>query len=600
MTRFWSLISRLKSYKSLVVASVVCNILTAIFTVVSIPLIIPFFQILFDRSPLVISAQEAESLDGYIKAQFTEIIRSYDRHDALLFVCAVIVVVFLLKNVFRYLSMLFMAPVRNRIIRDIRAELFDKFMKLPLSFYSSEKKGDLMSRMTLDVQEVQQSILSVIVVIFKSPIIIIGSIVFMLYVSPSLTLFVFALMFFTIFIIGAVSRTLKRESQLAQSKIARLNSVVEESLSGIRTIKGYNAQMLQQEKFNHENESYRSIMTKLFWRKDLSSPLSEFLGIVVVAVLLWYGSVQVFNETLSPETFFAFVFAFYQVIEPSKSFSSAYYNIQKGLGGLYRINEIMDVDLKMEEPVNALVANGFSDKIEYSHVSFSYDEDTPVLEDINLKIEKGDFIAVVGASGEGKSTLIDLLPRFYDIDHGEISIDGRSITLFSLDSLRGLFGIVSQEPVLFNDSVASNIKFGRKGYSMDDIIEASKIANAHDFIMALSDGYQTSIGDRGVKLSGGQRQRITIARAILGNPPILILDEATSSLDSHAEQQVQQALENVMKERTAIVIAHRLSTIMKADKIIVIKGGRIVESGSHNSLIAANGTYAELVEMQKF
>ncbi len=599
MTGFWRLFSQIKHYKRNVILSIIANILTAVFTVISIPLVIPFFQILFNLEPANLSQPGLDAgLDERIKYEFSSIIANNDRQTALLIMCIIIVAAFFLKNLFRYLALFFMAPVRNGIVRDLRDKLFSKFLYLPLSFYSEEKKGDLMARMTADVQEIEWSILNVIEVIFKAPLIIIGSVCIMLYMSLKLTLFVFVLMLFTIFIIGTISKALKKNSMKAQKRLANINSITDETISGLRIVKGFNAQEYQKEKFSIENEAYKNVLTRLLWRRDVSSPLSEFLGISVVAVLLWYGSNLVFQNQLGPETFFAFVFAFYQVIEPTKSFSNAFYNIQKGLAALSRVDEIIDTPDGIIQSQKQQEEARFNQSIHFENISFQYDDNTPVLRNINLEILKGDFVALVGASGGGKSTLVDLLPRFIGAYEGTIKLDGTNIESFKLSSLRSLFGIVSQDSVLFNDTVYNNILFGRKSHTEEDIIKAAKIANAHDFISELPNGYQTNIGDRGVKLSGGQRQRLNISRAVLSNPPILILDEATSALDTESEKQVQMALENVMKSRTAIVIAHRLSTIQKANKIIVMNDGEIVEQGTHQTLLQKGAYYSKLVKMQ--
>jgi ABC-type multidrug transport system fused ATPase/permease subunit len=520
---------------------------------------------------------------------------------ALAFVCFSILGVFFFKNLFRYLSLFFMAPVRNGIIRDLRQQLFDKVLFLPLAYFSEERKGDLMSRITADVQEVEWSILNVLESIFREPLIIVGALAFMLYVSPSLTLFVFGLMIFTAVVIGGIGRTLKRSSNLVQQKLGDIVSIVEEALGGLRIIKGFNAEAYQQQKFARENNHYRWILTRLLWRRDLSSPLSEFLGIGTVAVLLWYGSQQVFSGQLQAETFLTFIFAFYNVIDPAKSLTKSIYNIQKGIGAMQRVELVLDAKAAIQEKPDAVAIESFERKIEYRGLSFRYrQDDGPVLQDINLEIARGEVVALVGASGAGKTTLADLLPRFYDPTTGGIYIDGLDIRDCQLHSLRQLMGIVSQEAILFNDTIYNNIVFGMEGVSMEDVAQAAKVANAHDFIMATEQGYQTNIGDRGSKLSGGQRQRLTIARAILKNPPILILDEATSALDSESEKLVQEALGQLMKNRTSIVIAHRLSTIQYADKIVVMKQGRIVEQGTHQTLLERGGEYRKLVGLQAF
>jgi len=491
--------------------------------------------------------------------------------------------------------------VLNGIVRDIRNELFTKITELPLSYFSEERKGDLLSRMTADVAEIQWSILMAIEAIFREPIIITLCLATMIYISPSLTIFVFVLLIFTAVIIGGIGKTLKRKSALAQHKLGSLISILEESLSGLRIIQGFNAEEFQKKKFETENNSYLKLLVHVFWRRDLSSPLSEFLGITVVAVLLWYASLQVFAGTLEPEALFAYLLAFFYILNPAKSFSKAYYNVQKGIAATERVEAILDAKVLITEDPAAQAIHELKNGIEYRNLSFSYKNDEKqVLRNINLHIPKGKVIALVGPSGGGKSTFVDLLPRFMDPNEGEILIDGINIKNYKLKDLRALMGIVSQEAILFNDSIFNNIVFGLKGVSEKDVINAAKVANAHDFIMETENGYQTNIGDRGSKLSGGQRQRMTIARAVLKNPPIMILDEATSALDSESEKLVQEALIKLMENRTSVVIAHRLSTIQHADEIIVIENGRIIERGSHHTLMENGGAYRKLVALQAF
>lgn len=602
MKGFWRLLSYIKNYKRQVILSAVSNILTAVFTVVSIPLIIPFFQILFGQEAAVSTGNEAldEGLVTQLKMYFVNIIETSGKGQALLMVCIMIAVVFFLKNLFRYLSLYFMAPVRNGIVRNIRSSLFQKYLTLPLAFHTEERKGDLLSRITSDVQEVEWSILNVIEAIFKSPLIIIGSIGFMIYVSPQLTVFVFILLLFTGLIIGSISKVLKKQSKEVQRNLAMINTVVEESLSGLRVIKSFNAESAQNNTFEKYNGAYESSLTTLLRRRDLSSPMSEFLGISVVTVLLWYGSNQVFKSELTPDTFFAFVLAFYQVIEPSKAFTSAYYNIQKGLAAVDRIDTIIQTQndiINIDEPQ---YISTFENSIHLDNISFSYENDTKVIDHLNIEVKKGEIVALVGSSGSGKSTIVNLLPRFYDVQDGSIRIDGIDIKEIDLVNLREQFGIVNQDTVLFHDTVYNNIVFGLSGITQERVKEAARVAFAHDFISTLSEGYETKIGDRGVKLSGGQRQRIAIARAVLRNPPIFILDEATSALDAESEELVQLALDHLMKGRTAIVVAHRLSTVKNANRILVLDNGKVVEEGSHQELIDKKGIYQKLVEKQSF
>ena len=597
---FWLLLSRLRGYKKNVILAIVSNVLMAIFTVVSIPMIAPFFDILFSQEVVALSKPEDNNLPDNLNYFFSQLVINYTPQNALLIVIAAMLVVFFLKNIFRYLALYFMAPVRNGIIYDLRKQIFEKYIDLPLSFYSTEKKGDLMNRMTSDVQEIEWSILNTIEAIFKAPLIIVGSLTFMILVSPQLTLFVLVLIGFTAFIIGGISKTLKRSSSEVQTRLGRISSILEETLGGLRIIKGFNAQEYQSEKLEKDNADYRNILTRLLWRRDLSSPLSEFLGIVVVSMLLWYGSALVFDKVLTPDLFFAFIFAFFQVIEPAKSFSSAYYNIQKGLAAVDRVDNLLNTPNPIVDPEKPLTDISFERKIKFEKVSFKYDNaDTAALDQIDITINKGEVVALVGSSGAGKSTFVDLLPRFFDVSSGSIRIDGNDIRSYTLYDLRSLFGIVSQEAILFNDTIKNNILFGAEATD-EQIDEAARIANVSEFVNEMPDKYQSNIGDRGMKLSGGQRQRLTIARAVLRNPPIMILDEATSALDSESELLVQDALEKLMKNRTTVVIAHRLSTIRNADKIVVLDKGRIVEMGSHEQLMTLDGNYNKFVEMQTF
>lgn len=571
----------------------------SVFTIISIPLLVPFFNILFDRvNPNPVLPADG-NINDWTKYYISTYINEYGKETTLLYVCLILIIVFFFKNAFRYGALYAITPMRYGIIYDLRKKLFSKYLDLPLSFYSNERKGALLSSITVDVQEIEWSILSVIEVIFKSPIIMLGCIIYMLYISASLTLFVFILVLFAGLIIGKTVNKLKRASVNIQESIANISAQVEESLGGLRIIKGFNAEKYQKDKFDTENIFFRNTLINVINRRDLASPLSEFLGVTVVTVLLWYGALLVFKQEMEPDTFFAFVFAFYQVIEPAKSFSSAYFNIQKGMAALDRVERVLDVENLIVSKENAIHKTKFETSIKFDNVSFAYKEsNSPALVDVNIELKKGEIIALVGSSGAGKSTFVDLLPRFYDVTEGSIKIDGIDIRDMELSDLRQLFGIVSQEAILFHDTIKNNITFGEEVYADDKIIEAASIANAHDFISVLPDGYNTSIGDRGMKLSGGQRQRLTIARAVLRNPPILILDEATSALDSASEKLVQEALEKVMMNRTSIVVAHRLSTIQKADKIIVLENGRIVQSGTHYELLEVDGPYKRFVEIQ--
>ncbi len=604
MKRLRRLLKYLAAYKSLVLGNILSNVLMALFTVISIPAIIPFLQILFDQSAPVATRPTVTNLGSFVdfcKFQISELIRTDGKETALIYICIFLVVLYFMRNLFRYLSMFFMAPVRNGLVRDIRNQLFDKLMHLPLSYFSEKRKGDLMARITTDVGEIEWSIFNVLETVFREPIILIGCLSYMLYVSPVLTGFVFLLLLVAGSIIGRIGKRLKKQSHKAQDQLGTLVSIIEEGISGLRIVKGFNAEGYQSNKFGTVNDTYKDILTRVLWRRDLASPLSEFLGIILVAVLLWFASKQVFAGKLDPATFFSYLLAFYYILNPVKNFSSALYNIQKGMAAVERVEVILNEEDRIVELENARSIEHFKNEIEYRSIGFHYQQsEQEVLKNINLKIPKGKIIALVGASGAGKSTLADLLPRFYDVVSGEIILDGLNIKEYKLKDLRNLIGIVSQEAILFNDTIFNNIVFGKKGIDKNKVIECAKIANAHDFIMQTEKGYESNIGDRGMKLSGGQRQRLTLARALVNDPPILILDEATSALDSESELLVQQALLNVMQNRTSIVIAHRLSTIQNADEIIVLDQGEIIERGNHSVLLEKNGIYRKLFELQAF
>ena len=600
-----SIFSYLKKYRTLIAGNIFSNILMVAFSIISIPAIIPFLNILLDQQPLV-KNPPAESLNSqniseHVNFYLSEIINEQGKQRALFYALLVVVILYFLRNLFRYLSQFFLAPVRNGIVRDLRQELYEKTLALPLAYYSEERKGDILSRMSVDVQEVEQSILSGLVSIVREPLMIIGALAFMLYISPSLTLFVLVLLFFTGFVIGRVGKMLKRQSMAVQERLGHLMSMMEEAISGLRIIKAFNAEKFQSTHFIKENNAYKNLLVRLLWRRDLSSPLTEFLGVMTVAILIWYGYSEVQSGKLTVATFFAMLYAFFSMIEPAKKFSSAWYNVQKGAAAVERIKAVQTADLRIFEKENALSIQDFNTAIEFKEISVFYNEmERPALSKIKLRVERGKIVALVGPSGGGKTSLVDLLPRFYDPSEGEVLIDGINIKEYKLKDLRALLGIVSQEPVLFNDTIFNNIAFGLEGVSKKDVEHAARIAHAHAFIMETEYGYETNIGDQGMKLSGGQRQRLTIARAVLANPPILILDEATSSLDSESEKLVQDALNKLMKNRTTIVIAHRLSTIQHADEIVVMKDGEIIEHGTHEELMRKKGEYGKLVKLQSF
>ena len=595
----------LRPYRRGAVLCIVFNMLTVVFSTVSISMLMPFFNILFKQQKPPVTAPSAWQLNltsalEHLNWWFSEFIRSNGEAQALLIVCGFIIVTIFLKNLTRYLALASISPVRTGIERDIRAELFDKVLRLPLGFYTEQRKGDLIARVTLDVQEIEWSILNMIEVVFREPLMILVSLSTLLYISPRLTGFVLVLMLFTGFIIGGVGRSLKRESALAQEYLGDIMARLDETIGGLRIIKAFNADNYQRQKFGEDINKYRQTIVNILRRRDAASPMSEFLGVTVFTVLLWYGARLVFVGDLQAATFIVYLGLFYQIIDPAKAFSTATYNIRKGLAAKARVDQILEAEERITDPQQPTPLREFSDKVEFKNVSFRYNDDRSVLNGINLTVNKGKIVALVGASGAGKSTLVDLLPRFYDPTEGSISIDGVDIRAFTLHDLRSLMGMVSQEAILFNDSIYNNIVFGLDNVTAADVQHAARVANAHDFITATENGYNTKIGDRGSKLSGGQRQRITIARAVLKNPAILILDEATSALDSESERAVQDALQKLMQNRTAVVIAHRLSTIQNADEIIVLSEGNIIERGSHADLIARNGAYKRLVELQTF
>ncbi|MGM0406700.1 MAG: ABC transporter ATP-binding protein, partial [Bacteroidota bacterium] len=531
----------------------------------------------------------------------SQIILTQGERVALLTVSILVIIFVLFKTSLHYASTYVMAPLRNGVVRDIRNKLNRKILGLQLSYFTEERKGDIISRMTSDVQEIETSVVRSLNNTIKAPITIIVYLSILFITSPFLTIFVLLLLPISGGVIGRIGKSLRKKSEKGQSQLGLILSYIEETLFGLRIIKAFNTEDKIHDRFVQENNSYTKLMNRIWRRKDLASPFSEFMATVVIVIIMWYGGSMVLNNdaTMSPQTFIFYLIVFSQIIPPSKDLSTVYYNLQRGLASLDRIDEILDANISITEKTNAKPINDFKNYVEYKDVSFKYIEDY-VLKNINLKIEKGKTVALVGQSGSGKSTLVDLLPRFYDIKEGEIKIDGTNIKDLKILDLRNLMGIVSQESILFNDTIYNNIAFGMENSSEEEIIAAAQVANAHEFILQTEHGYQTNIGDRGSKLSGGQRQRISIARAVLKNPPILILDEATSSLDTESEKLVQDALFKLMENRTSIVIAHRLSTVRNADEICVLQEGKIVERGKHDDLIELKGMYKKLHDLQTF
>jgi subfamily B ATP-binding cassette protein MsbA len=514
-------------------------------------------------------------------------------------ICILILGFIILKNIFLYTSQYFLTPVRNLVVNDMRTRMYKKILVLPIGYFNDQKKGDIMSRLTNDLSDVESSVINLLETLFREPVTIILFFGYLIILSPQLTFFLLLFLPVTGLIIGRIGRSLKKQSTKVQEKLGAILSTIEETIGGIRVIKAFNAEKKQFKKFDNQNNELLTIKNRVNRRRDLASPVSEILGIAAVVCVLWYGGRLVLrNEFLDPGDFLAYILIFSQVIQPLKSLSTAAYNIRKGAASIERIEHLIAEDVAIKQITNPVTFDNFSDSIEFKNVSFSY-EDKMILDSVNLKIEKGKTVALVGSSGAGKSTLVDLVPRFHDAVKGELLIDGVNIKNYSLESLRNQMGIVTQEPILFNDTIANNISLAMDDASDEQIMNAAKIANAHHFIMQKENGYETIIGERGNKLSGGEKQRVTIARAVLKNPPILILDEATSSLDTESEKLVQDAINKLMNNRTSIVIAHRLSTIRHADEIIVLQKGKIVERGTHTSLMALNGFYKKLVTMQE-
>jgi len=593
-------------YKSRLVKSIIYNLLHALFGGLSVAMLIPILKVIFNDqeevTELVPFHWNIKTLTQIFNYYITTIKNTYGPSSTLLLIGGIAIITTALKTGFAYLGAYELIFIRNGVVRDIRRKIYVKILSLPLPFFSEERKGDIISRMTGDVQEVEASVMSSLDMLFQSPIIIIVYLSLMLYMSWQLTLFVFLLLPIMGFLIGKVGKNLKRHSWEGQTKIGEILALTEETLSGLRIIKAFNAENKMTQKFSTENEAYRRIQNRLMRRRSLAHPMSEFLGTIVIVIILWFGGTLVLHHTsaLSAAAFISYIGMFYSIINPAKNLTNAYYSVQKGLAAMERIDVILAADPSIKEPVKAKKLAQFQQEIAYKHVSFSYTDNRPVLKDINLVIPKGKTIALVGQSGSGKSTFVDLLPRFYDVGAGEITIDGIDIRDLSFYDLRELMGNVNQDPILFNDTIYNNIAFGVENTTREQVENAARIANAHEFIIQSEHGYDTLIGDRGGKLSGGQRQRLSIARAVLKNPPIMILDEATSALDTESEKLVQEALDNLMKNRTSIVIAHRLSTIKNADLICVFQEGKIVERGTHEELLRLNGIYTKLYNMQNF
>lgn len=598
-------------YKRYVIWVFILNLLSTIFSLFSFATIIPILQILFGmqtKSHLFMDWSQYTSMSELVDITTNNLFFYIEQMivvsgaaTTLLYLGLFLVIMTVLKTGTTYLASSSLVPVRTGVLRDLRNQIYAKIIDLPIGYFSEERKGDIMSRMTSDVGEIEASIMSSLETIFKNPIMIVIYMIVLFSLSWQLTLFVLLLLPFSGFLIGKIGRSLKRRSLSGQEQTGELLSQIEETLGGLRVVKAFTAEEKLKARFAGLNDRIRRTFNRINRRYLLAHPISELLGTVVVAILLWYGGTLILQGegTISAPEFIYYLVIFYSIIPPSKDLSRAMYSVQKGMASLQRVDDILKAENPLKDQKNAVKIDEFTSRIEFNHVWFKYREDW-ILQDINLTCEKGKTVALVGQSGSGKSTMVDLIPRFYDVNEGVISVDGTDIRNLDLQMLRELMGNVNQEAILFNDSFFNNITFGVESATMDEVIAAAKIANAHEFIMATEAGYQTNVGDRGCRLSGGQRQRISIARAILKNPPILILDEATSALDTESEKLVQNALESLMQNRTTIVIAHRLSTIKKADEICVLHEGKIVERGKHEELLSLNGYYKRLCDMQSF
>lgn len=602
MKKFFRIISYIKEYKGQMAWYSLFITLSIVFSLFSLGMLTPFLDLIFGKSDMISLPVQTvhpsgikEIIYGFLQNKIAQFGKSY----ALGWICLFIIISIFFKNLFLYLSYYFLAPIRNEVTRKYSKLLYNKILQLPIGYFTEQRKGDILSRSSNDIAELENSVVGALEGLIKEPLNIIGILIFLFFISIKLTLFVFVLLPIAGFVVGRIGRSLKKHTNKAQVKWGEILSQLEETLTGLRIIKGFNAEKKVKSQFYVLIDEIFGIKNKISYRRDLASPVSEFLGVTILSGVLWFGGRLVLNgDILSPGSFITYVALFSQIINPAKALSQAVYNVNRGTATLDRLNEILEAPVSVNDIPNPKALSEFKDSIHFENVSFSYQEDT-ILHNINLKVKKGNLVALVGASGAGKSTLADLVPRFHDVSEGQLYIDGINIKNYSLHSLRKQISIVTQEPILFNDTIAANIALGKPEATMDEIIAAAKIANAYDFIIKKEGGFDSTIGDRGSKLSGGERQRLTIARAVLKNPPILILDEATSALDTESEKLVQDAINNMMQNRTSIVIAHRLSTIRHADEIIVMQKGEIVERGNHETLIAQNGYYQKLIEMQE-
>ncbi len=600
MKKYTRIFGYLRKHRTKLLLYLLCTILATVFGIVSIGMLIPFFGLIFDGGQVPGGAIiKSNVLGSFITNYLVWIINEQGKIAGLTAICIFIIVATFLKNLFIYLSNRISVPIKTYIITELRGDLYEKILHLPIGYFTEKRKGDIISRMTNDLGEIEGSVVGTLDGLIKDPLTVIGYLIFLVLISPGLSLFLLILLPITALLIGRVSRKLKRQSHEAAEKMGESLSILDETLGGLRVIKAFLAEKLLSARFLSVNEEIFQVRKKMAARRDLASPLTELLGVIVLCTILYFGGRLVIQGNgLRGEELMAYIASFAMLINPAKGISGSFFNIQRGAAALTRVEEILNAPTVVDENIHGTKLESFNDKIEFRNVSFAYG-DTVILDNINLIVEKGKTVALVGSSGAGKSTLADLVPRFHDVTNGEVLIDGVNIKDYSLHSVRSVMSIVTQEPILFNDTIANNIALGFQEATAEQITAAAKIANAHDFIIKKEDGYKNNIGDRGTKLSGGEKQRLTIARAVLKNPPILILDEATSSLDTESERLVQDAINNMMQNRTSIVIAHRLSTIRHADEIIVLQKGKILERGTHDELLGRDGFYRKLVEMQE-
>lgn len=603
MRKYSLVFAYLKDYKLSVTSYIICTLLSIVFGVASLGMLFPFLQILFDKENATAKAVKSNGFSplGLLKEKVGELINNGDQLHTLAMVCLLIIGSIILKNTFLYLASRSLMPVKNKVATRFRIDIFNKVLSLPIGYFTEQRKGDLMSRMTNDVGQVEGSVLGALEGWVKDPLQIIINLIVLFTINAELTIIILFFIPIMGFFIGRVGRSLKKPSGLIAQKNGESISILDETLGGLRVIKAFNVENAVRKKFSDNSNNLLKLSNSVGYRQSLASPMSEVLGVMMFTAILWYGGGKVLGNQypeLNGAMFLAYMALFFNIIDPAKSISGAISNLQRGTAAIERIQEVLKAPITVNENPTGLQITNFKDSIEFKNVSFYYD-DVAILKDISFKVKKGKTIALVGSSGAGKSTLADLIPRFHDASGGQILVDGVNIKDYSLFSLRSLMSIVTQEPILFNDSIANNIALGMENANINEITDAAKIANAHLFIEKKEFGYNTNIGDRGMKLSGGERQRLTIARAVLKNPPILILDEATSSLDTESERLVQDAINNLMENRTSVVIAHRLSTIRHADEILVLRKGEIVERGTHTGLIQQDGFYKRLVDMQE-